>query len=228
MREIFEVDLSAPDLFEVAALVISTWAWPGATEAAGRHRLYLSLCSWFIRDHAARDPEWAQQPQWIRPDQACRADADIKQDRRTLDTRIKDRVTAGHMAIAFLQEAETGTVPKLPPGVARLSVNQLAGHAQRERGIADLANIKTRVWRPSLPVIHLCAAWAVIAQEHFNEHGTRLVLDQVMRRPEFLALLIYRAQLYEPLVERSRMNISSDELIRFRPMRGGVITNSVS
>jgi hypothetical protein len=228
VREEYLVDLFTPDPFEVAALIISRWAWPGVNEAVGRDRLYLSLCSWFIRDHAARDPAWAEQPQWIRPDQACRADADIKRDRRTLDTRLKDRVTAGRISIAFLQEAETGMVPELPPGVARLSVNELAGYAQRELGVADVANMKTRVWRPSRSVIHLCAAWVVIAQEHFNEHGTRLVLDQVMRRPEFLALLIHRAQLYEPLVDQSRMRISADELIKFRLVRGGVITNSVS
>lgn len=59
MRECYEVDLFAPDPFEVSALIISNWAWPGVSETSGRERLYLSLCSWFIRDRAGREPNWA-------------------------------------------------------------------------------------------------------------------------------------------------------------------------
>lgn len=47
MRECFEVDLFAPDPYEVSALIISNWAWPGASETSGHQRLYLSPCSWF-------------------------------------------------------------------------------------------------------------------------------------------------------------------------------------
>jgi hypothetical protein len=229
MRECYEVNLYAPDPYEVSALIISSWAWPGAgaIETAGRERLYLSLCAWFIRDRAAREPEWAQQPQWINPNQACRADADIKRDRRTLDRRITDRVTAGHMAIPFLLAAETGAVDTLRPNMSRLSVNRQATSAKSERGIAHSENLESRVWRPSRPVLHLCAAWAVIAQEHFKENGTPLVLNGAMRRPEFLALLVHRAQLIEPLLERSQLKIAPDELIRFRLVRGGVKTNAV-
>lgn len=229
MRECYQVDLYAPDLYEVSALIISTWAWPGAGagEVAGRERLYLSLCAWFIRDRAVREPEWAEQPQALRPDQACRADADIKRDRRTLDRRIKDRVTAGHMAIPFLLEAETGSVPGLPAEMARLSVNERAKFAKSERGITHSENLESRVWRPSRAVLHLSAAWAVIAQEHFKEHGTPLVLNEVMRRPEFLAQLLSRAVLFEPLLERSRLKIAPDELIRFRLVRSGFKTNAV-
>ena len=228
MRESYEVDLFAPDPFEVSALIISNWAWPGANENSGRERLYLSLCSWFIRDRAAREPNWAQNPQLIRPNQACRSDADLRRDFRTLDRRLKDRAMAGNVAIAFLQEAETGIVPALPPGVPRLSVNALAQNQLGDRNISETANFLSRLWRPSRPVLHLCAAWAVIAQEHYKDHGTALVLDKEMRRPEFLALLLHRAQLYEPLLEHGKLKIGADELIRFRLVRGGFKTNSFS
>ena len=125
-------------------------------------------------------------------------------------------MTAGHMAVAFLQEAETGAKPKLPPKVPRLSVNAMASYAMEERGITDQANMKSRVWRPSRPVIHLCAAWVTLAQAHFAEHDVPLEPVEAMRKPEFLALLLYRAQLIEPLVERSQLNIAADDLIRFR------------
>ena len=114
-----------------------------------------------------------------------------------------------------------GIVPPLPPEVRHLSLNQIAAYALEGRGLADETNIKSRVWRPSQSVLHLCAAYVTLAQGHFKEHG--LVLDplEATRRPEFLALLLYRAQLMEPLIERSRLNISADDLIRFRLLPKG-------
>jgi hypothetical protein len=208
MRDIYQVSLAGPHLFEVSALLISNLAWPGSQEAAGRERLYLSLCAWFIRDQAARDPDWAGRPQWIRPDYACRADDAIKRDVRTLERRLKDRVTAGHMAVAFLKHAETGAAP--------LSIIGQADAVREDRGLIEAENIPARVCRPSLPVIHLCAAWATTAQEVWNATGARLVLDQVMREPAFLAAIIRRAEIYEPLLQASSLEISPDSLIRFR------------
>ena len=223
MREIYEVDLEKPDLFEVSALLISTLAIPAAVDHKQRDQLYLSLCSWFIRDRGARDPAWAQRPQMVRPDYACRPEALIKRDVGTLDRRLKDRVTAGHMAIAFLKEAETGATPKLPAGVTDLTVNKMSDYALEERGIADAENFKTRLWRPSLSVLHLCAAWATSVQEVFNETGKRVLLNEVMQRPEFLKQLLERAEIYEALLERSRLKIKPESLIRFRLAGPGVI-----
>lgn len=222
MRETINVDLYAPDPYEVAALIISALACPEEKEKAARDRLYLSLCSFFIRERCAREPEWGKQPQLVIPNQACRAETDIRRDFRTLERRLVDRVTAGHMAAAFLLEAELGKVPGLPPGVADLSVNNMAAYLAEERGISDDKNFLTRVWRPSRSVLHLCTAWATLAQEHFKEKGTKLDLLESARRPEFLALLLYRAERMEPLVAGSRLNISTDDLIKFRMVRGGV------
>ena len=227
MREIFEVQVE-PDDYEVPALVLSALTWPAVSEAQGRQRLYLSLCSWFIRDRAARDSDWASERRMIHPTYACRSEADIHRDLRTFERRFKDRAVAGHMAIAFLQEAQSGVTPKLPGEMKRLSINQMAEHLQSELGVADAGNLESRVWRPSLPVIHLCAAWATCAQEHFKTHGERPVLDPVMRDPEFLSRLLHRAMLYEPLLERSRLKIPPDSLIRFRLQRGGFKKNPVS
>ena len=114
-----------------------------------------------------------------------------------------------------------GIVPPLPPKVRSLSLNQIAACALEERGLADETNMKSRVWRPCRSVVHLCAAYVTLAQEHFKEHGVELDPLEATRRPEFLALLLYRAQLMEPLIERSRLNIGADDLIRFRLLPKG-------
>ena len=216
MRETIYVDLYTPDPYEVSACIISTLACPEDKEKATRERLYLSLCSLFIRDRCVRKPEWGKRPQLIIPSQACRSEADIQRDFRTLQRRLKDRATAGHLAAAFAMEVERGEVPELPRGVDNLSLNKMAAHMMEERGIAEETNFLSRIWRPSRSVIHLCTAWATLAQEHFKENGTELDLLEAARRPEFLALLIYRAELMEPLFARSRLKIGADELIKFR------------
>ena len=98
----------------------------------------------------------------------------------------------------------------------------MANFVLEEHGMADVDNLKSRVWRPSRSVAHLCAAWVTLAQQHFAEHGAVLNPIEAMRRPEFLALFLYRAELIEPLVERSRLNIAVEDLIRFRMTPKGV------
>ena len=220
--EVHEVDLFAPDPYDVSALIISTWACPEDKEKPLRDRLYLSLCSLFIRDRIRRELEWAQQPQSLVPNLACRSEYIVQRDLRTLERRLKDRETAGYMAVAFLQEVQMGALPELPPGVNRLSVNALGTYALEGRGITNETTLKSRVWRPSRSVIHLCVAWATLAQEHFKEHGTPLDPMVAIRRPEFLAPMLHSAQVMESSVERSLLNIKADDLIRFRLLpRGG-------
>ena len=125
--------------------------------------------------------------------------------------------------MAFLIEAETGASPQLPKGVERVSVNQLASHALDGRGMADEANLKSRLWRPSRSVIHLCTAWAMLAQQHFKEHGAELDPMEAMLRPGFLALMLLHAERMETLVERSRLNIKADDLIKFRLVPKGAL-----
>ena len=216
MGEIYNVDLFSPDAYIVSALVIASWVCPEDKDKTLREQLHLTLCSRFIRDRMRREPEWAQKPQRLIPNVACRSENLLRRDVRTFERRFKDRATAGHMAVPFLLEAETGAVPELPPGVERLSVNQLAAHAVEGRRLADETNFKSRVWRPSRKVIHLCTAWAVLAQPHFEEHGTALDPVEALLRPSFLELMLLRAEGMEPLVESSRLNIKADDLIRFR------------
>ena len=93
MREAYNVDLLAPDPYDVSALVISRWACPLEKEKPLCERLYLSLCSWFIHDRIRREPEWARQPQLLIPNLACRSNDLVQRDLRTLERRLNDRAT---------------------------------------------------------------------------------------------------------------------------------------
>lgn len=216
MGSLFEVNLYDPFPYDASALVLSCLAWPGAREQAARDNAYLSLCAFLIRDRAARDEAWGSTPQAIVPNLACRAEDIIHRDLRTIDRRMRDRVIAGHIGAGFLMEVESGTRPALPEGARRLSVNEMSATMADQLGLSEGYNVSTRAWRPSLPVIHLCVAWATIAQEYHREHGVELGWIDVARRRELLTLLLYRAEKNEPLLERSRLKIRANSLTRFR------------
>jgi hypothetical protein len=81
----------------------------------------------------------------IAPESAARAG-------RTRADRLEKRLDAGRMAIAFLAPEE-----RLPPGVDRLSLNQMADFVSPGK---DVRNVMQRTFDPSWPVLHFCVALA--------------------------------------------------------------------
>jgi hypothetical protein len=78
-------------------------------------------------------------------------------------------------------------------------------------------NVESRIWRPSLPVIHLAAAIAVLMQD--MRRGGRepfSVADIVMTLP-LIRSIIETAQGYEALVDTNpTLQNAAKNLIRFR------------
>jgi len=216
MREALQVDFAGVQPLEAPALFIATLARPGAREEEARFRLTGSLCTWLIRQRCVREPQWAVQPQPIKPAYLSLSDAHIKADMRTLERRMKDRICAGHMAVAFLKEAESGVTPDLPDGAKHLSLNELSKVVAPDRGIESPENVETRVWRPSLPVIHLCAAWVVTLQQRLRDLGSLPDIVELYTDPAFLVAVLLKAELYVPLLEKSRLKVSPDRLVRFQ------------
>lgn len=214
MREILEVKLEAEDLTHASALFMSRVAMPAARDAAGRDGLYDSLCAWMLHERVLNDPAWANAPQPIVPRLALRPEAHIRKDLRRFDRLIRDRLTAGHIAAALLKAAESGRTPPLPLGAARLSLNELAVSVLDDLGMADTGNVLTRVWRPSRPVIHLCAAWAVSLRELDPAARQKPTLTGPIRDRVFLATVLARAELMVPLLAKIHPPIGADDLIR--------------
>lgn len=215
MGEIHEVDAAAGDGVQLPSFVLSHMTWPGKADHRRRHQLYLSLCASLIRERAVADPDWASRPQWLVPMHVARLESHILIGLKGFDLRMNHRMAAGRMAVPFLRAVEEGRVPSLPKGVKKLSLNEMAKLILDDVEMADIENVATRVWRESLPVIHLCAAMVVSLQEALKAGKPWASYTVALADKVFLALVLRRAMIFEDYLPRSRLAIAPESLHRF-------------
>jgi hypothetical protein len=208
-------DFSKIEVFEAGASLLTLLAYPEAKRGEKRSELHTSLCALAVRALHPLDTESALRPQAIKPSYAFRNDREIKRDLRTLYRRHRDRMIAGRMAIAFLQKAR-GIKPKVPGTTGRLSINALCALVADDAGYTNSENVETRIWRPSLPIVHVAAAVQVLL------HSSPGSIDagQLMNSRPLIEWVVREAEEYEQLFARSRFRgIDASRLIKIR-LRG--------
>jgi hypothetical protein len=213
------LDFHKHEVYEAGAILATLLAYPGLNDTdATRGRLHRTLCGLTLHDRCETDPEWAAAPQRIKPIYTSFSEQAIKRARRTLERRLRDRMAAARMVIPFLKQAQDGQTPDLPPGVKRLSLNQMAGLVGEDVGQSDPQNVKTRIWRPSVPVIHLAAATAVLGQGISRGTAQSLHFSHLVRTQWVIEWIVRQAEEFETLIEKSqrRLHIDRDSLIRVR------------
>jgi hypothetical protein len=213
------IDFDQSTVYEAGALVITWLAYPDGNEDL-RDRVHAALCACAIRATAENDPEWANAPQMLKPIYALRTETEISRGLRQLKRRLRDRMVAARMAYPFLHEVNFGEPPILPPGVKRLSINAMSELVLEDAGQSDPENVKTRVWRPSLPVIHL--ATAVHGFLHLSEKAADPPgIGSLIFHRDVIEYVVRNAEACESLVGRSpRIRVKPDRLIKFR-LSGG-------
>ena len=215
------LDFSRIEVYEAGAVLVTLLAYPGASEGARREALHASLCHVAVRLKCELDPDWALSPQWIKPLYALRATQEVTKDLRTVPRLLRDRLAAGRMALGFLKEVATGEMPALPAGIARLSVNQMATLVLEDTRNIEVANVKARVWRPSLPVIHLASATQLLLHL-FEPERKRLPLEMLLISRPIIEYIVRTAETHERMIVASRrLRIDPDRLIKVRVAEGG-------
>jgi hypothetical protein len=118
------------------------------------------------------------------------------------------------MAIAFLKEALPGHPLTLPAGMKRLSINQLTELVLDQFPGSD--NVETRIWRPSLPVIHLCSTVQIFLSQLEPEIGP-VASEALLLDRNAIELVIRTAEYHETVLAQSRhLRIDPDKVIRIR------------
>jgi hypothetical protein len=214
-----EIDLSRSPVYEAGAILVTLLALPDGDETQ-RGNLHASLCYLAILGQAHLKGFGAEQP--IKPIYAFRSEDDVAKDLRTLERRLRDRIVAARMAIPFLQAAVMNAPPKLPFGIEKLSLNRLSEIAIRDLNQeSDSANVETRIWRPSLPVIHLAVATA-LAMEAAGQAGEDINIGHLLTNRTLIEWIVTEAEKYAALIEKGGVlpGKASPSLIRVRLRTG--------
>jgi hypothetical protein len=209
------IDFNRLEVYEAGAFLVSLLAYPRESEEDDKRRcgVFTSLCACAIRGRAEADPDWAAAPQLVKPVYTSRTDRDSDRDLRTLPRLLRDRMIAARTAYSFLEEAETGEAPELPSSVKRLSINEISELVLEDAGYSDPENVETRIWRPSLPVIHLASA----VHNYLHLDAEALGHGPLLNRRDVIEYVIRNAEYFEVLIGRSRrLRVNADRLVRFR------------
>ena len=206
------IDFERLEVYEAGAFLLTLLAYPEESEET-HSEVHASLCAHALRVKCATDPEWAIPSHPIKPIYALRRQDQNDRALRTLERRVRDRMIAGRMAIGFLKEAVTGEVP---PPLKRLSINELAQLVLDDVGYTEPKNVETRIWRRSLPVIHLASALQLMAHVADPIIGS-IGLDSLLLDRNVIELLIRAAEYHEALITQSRhLRVAPESMIRLR------------
>ena len=206
------IDFKRLEVYEAGALVLTELAYPDASDKT-RGEVHASLCAYALRTMCVMEPDWALAPQKMKPIYALRYQRDNDRYLRTVERRLRDRMVAGRMAMGFLKEAVSGVGPAC---IKRLSINGVAELVLDDLSYTEPENVETRIWRPSLPVLHVASALQLLL--HLAEPAIGPIgLEALLLGRNVIELLIRTAGYHETVMAQSHhLNLAPESLIRFR------------
>jgi len=207
------IDLHRFTVYEAGAVLISLLAFPGDSEEEIRAAAHASLCHHALRAVCEFAPDWALHPQPIKPLYALRTSHEVRNDLRTLQRRLRDRMAARRMAIGFLKVAISD--PMKEPA-QRVSINQMARLVLEDAGQTDPENVETRIWRPSLPAIHIASAVQLFLQLAASAIG-KLGLETFLFNQWAIECVVQAAEYHASIIAKTKgLPIDPARLITIR------------
>jgi hypothetical protein len=217
MEGYYEIDIKNKPLHEGVALALTIMAHPKNKkyDAAFEQR-YRETCNVLLRARFAADGSWGEELQKIRPEHAFVSEVRAAAMKKHLESELRTRHLAGVMAWPFLQ-AENGINPDLPPGLKRLSQNQMAEFIATETGISTAENVKGRVHRSGLEVLHLSVAFTCVIAigRHCGVQNTPLA-NLISDAAIFRGLISMAQELERPVGRCNALAVSEDALVKIR------------
>jgi hypothetical protein len=212
----FFLDPADMEDFEIGAWLMAILAFPGAGEHDLRQAAAEALCAGCVRVTVAADPQTAEHCRGNYPLYSSIDQREEKRRLRTLENRLRRRMVAAKMSLAFIEEGITGEPAKLPEGMTGLNIDALSRLVQPETKESDPQNLENRVWRESLPVIHLAAAMQWLLR-YLEGEGGNIDTGYRMDNGPMHSVVIAIAERYEPLVLADRrFGAIAEKMIRVR------------
>tara|TARA_R110002074_G_scaffold150408_1_gene303660 strand:+ start:270 stop:902 length:633 start_codon:yes stop_codon:yes gene_type:complete len=206
-----------PD-FMTGALFHAILAWPTVKETDSYQRISEELMAGVIRLANAEDPvevQWIKDewPQFNWPSIEARAQKP-KSALGYLNKRLTQRMAAAKVAIGKSHEQLFDEPVTLPKGVTSTSINQLCQLIKTDVSIDNAENIEKRVWRTSLPIIHLAMAAQLMLAGKFND---RTEFGADLQDIEFYRDAVHLAGAFELVVaNHPEFAVKGDQLTQIR------------
>jgi len=198
--------------FEIGAFLTAVMAFPSPAEEDAMQEAASALCAGTIRASCDADPADAARVRRLYPEYAEIDARECRRRLRTLKRRLKDRMIASRMSLGFFKEGMTSRPARLPPEMARLSLNELSKLVLEESRESVADNVERWAWRETLPVIHIAAAYQFLLRACSAE-GTPYGHD--LEDLEAHRIIVEMAGINEQLVLADRrFGIAPDKLVR--------------
>jgi hypothetical protein len=196
MPQFMTLDATFP--FEATAAVLAAIAWPEDLPDGKRLAVaQAALVGHLMRAAASADPEWAWRPQLLKPGYLLIGAGEVARSVRVTSKRLKEALIAARAARPFVAEVLTGAKPPLPRAVTRLTLNAVIPAAMDEYDETDPHNFEQRVFRRTLPVLHLALALEMAIGAAEEAAGRPPSLEEVLIGDGVPALLVNRAEALE-------------------------------
>ena len=213
---VIQLDPADMDDFEIGAWLMAILAFPGADEVDLRQAAAEALCAGCVRATIAADPDTAEHCRETYPLYTSITQGEENRRLRTLKKRLRKRMVAARMSLGFIEEGITGEPARLPEGMTGLNLDALSRLVQPETYESDPQNLENRVWRSSLPVIHLAAAMQWMLR-YLNPGTDEANIGYPLEDDDKHAFVIELAERYEPLLLADRRTgVTAEKMIRVR------------
>jgi hypothetical protein len=219
-REIIAIKVTSLPVYEAGAVFLVYLAHPGVDHETKRTRLYRALCREAIMQLAVADAEFAWKPQALKPGFFLMGDGEAHRVLKEGSNRIKDRmVTGAWRLLPFIEQRQTGveiTVEGLRLTAENTAVFA-AGDLGWKAGEGNEPNVRTRVFRPTRPVIHAAAALAkvhLLWRQHFPRQP--FTVGYLLRDRLLLEMIVRLAESYRELLPTlATLRIGAAETVQF-------------
>lgn len=214
MQRTFTLDPGRLESFEIGSLLLAILAFPGADEEVALKEAAEALCARQLRTTIAVDRRRMRDWKAAFPDYAAIDEPERRRRLRTFQRRLRHRMLASKMSLAFFEEGITKRPAKRPSWMKRLSINELSKLILPESHQGHSENLERRVWHDSRPVIHLAAATQIAMRVMVPD--TKEV-GYPLDNGRLHAAVIQLAEFHEEIVLADpRFGKAREELIRVR------------